>query len=132
MVSALLLAAAAACSSPPPQITIEGPYGDLSPVFIGAGSVYLKVRNAGGRDALVGVAVDLPKAVVELHDVRDNRMVRIGKMDVPSRETVELKPGSFHIMVFNMPKTIQKGSELALTLRFERSGERTVQVRFQN
>jgi hypothetical protein len=131
MASALLIAAAAGCSSQPPQITIDDPYGELSPVFIGAGSVYLKIRNAGGRDALVGASADLPKTVVELHDVRDNRMARTGKINVPSRETVELKPGSFHIMIFNMPKTIQKGSELAVTLRFERSGERTVQVRFE-
>jgi copper(I)-binding protein len=131
MVSAWLFAAAAGCSSPTPQITIEGAYGELSPVFIGAGSVYLKIRNAGGRDTLVGASVDIPRTVVELHDIRDNRMVRVGKMDVPSRETAELKPGSFHIMIFNMPKTIQKGSELALTLRFERSGERTEQIRFE-
>jgi len=131
MVSALLLAVAIGCTSPPPQITIEGPYGELSPVFIGAGSLYLKIRNAGGRDVLIGAEVAFPKTVIELHDVRDNRMVRVKKMDIASRETVELKPGSLHIMVFNMPKTIQKGSELTLTLRFERSGERIVQVRFQ-
>ena len=58
-------------------------------------------------------------------------MVRVEKIPVPARETVDLKPGSLHIMIFNMPKTIQEGSELALTLRFERSGERTVPVRFQ-
>jgi len=131
IVQTLVFAATVGCSSPPPQITIEDPYGELSPVFIGAGSFYLKIRNVGGRDALIGAEVDLPKTVIELHDVRDNRMVRVTKVDVPSRETVELRPGGLHLMVFNMPKTIQKGTELGLTLKFDRSGERTVQVRLQ-
>lgn len=121
----------AGCSSPSPQITIEGPYAEFSPLFIGSGSLYMTIRNAGGRDKLVGVTASLPKAVTELHDVRDNRMVRVEEIPVPARDAVELKPGSIHIMIFNMPRSIQQGSELALSLRFERAGERIVQVRFR-
>lgn len=131
ILAALVFAAAAGCSSPPPQITLEDPYGELSPVFIGAGSLYLKIRNEGGRDALIGATVDLPQTVIELHDVRDNRMVRITKVDVPARKTVELRPGGLHLMVFNLPKAVQSGSELALKLKFDRSGERSVQVRLR-
>jgi copper(I)-binding protein len=121
---------AAGCTSPPPQITIEDPYAELSPLFIGSGSFYMTIQNAGGRDKLVGVTASLPKTVIEIHDVRDNRMVRLEEIAVPARDTVELKPGSLHMMIFNMPKTIKEGSEVTLTLRFERSGERTVPVRF--
>lgn len=131
VVLAVLIIAGAGCSSSPPQITIEGHYAELSPLFIGSGSFYMTIRNAGGRDKLIGVATPLPRTVIELHDVKDNRMVRIEEIPVPARDTVELKPGSLHIMIFNMPKTVQQGSELALTLRFERSGERTVPIRFQ-
>ena len=131
VVLAVLIIAGTGCSSPPPQITIEGQYAELSPLFIGSGSLFMTIRNAGGRDKLIGVAASLPRTVIELHDVRDNRMVRIEEIPIPARDTVELKPGNLHIMIFNMPKTIQKGSELALTFRFERSGERTVPFRFQ-
>jgi len=128
---AVLVIAAAGCTSSPPQITIEGQYAELSPLFIGSGSFYMMIRNSGGRDKLVGVAASLPGTVIELHEVRDNRMVRIEEVPIPARDTVEFQPGSLHIMIFNMPKTIQKGSELSLTLRFQRSGERTVQVLFR-
>lgn len=131
VVLAVLIIASAGCSSSPPQITIEGQYAELSPLFIGSSSIYMTIRNAGGRDKLIGVATPLPRTVIELHDVKDNRMVRIEEIPVPARDTVEFKPGSLHIMIFNMPKTVQQGSELALTLRFERSGERTVPIRFQ-
>ena len=131
VVLAVLIIAGTGCSSPPPQITIEGQYAELSPLFIGSGSLFMTIRNAGGRDKLIGVTASLPRTVIEFHDVRDNRMNRIEEIPVPARDTVELKPGSLHIMIYNMPKTIQKGSELALTLRFERSGERTVPFRLQ-
>lgn len=130
-VLAVIFGVGTGCSSPPPQIVIEGPSAELSPLFIGSGSLYMTIRNTGGRDKLIGVEASLPKTVIELHDVRDNRMVRVEEIPIPARDAVELKPGSFHIMIFNMPATIQKGSELVLTLRFQRAGERTVQVPFR-
>lgn len=127
----VMLVAGAGCTSQPPKITVEGQYANLSPVFIGAGSVFFKIKNTGGRDALVGAAVAIPNAVIELHDVKDGRMVRVDRIVIPSRETTDLRPGSHHIMIFNMPRTVQEGSELTLTLRFERSGEQRVPVRFE-
>jgi copper(I)-binding protein len=131
LVLVVILVSAAGCTSPPPQITVEGQYANLSPIFIGAGSVFLKVRNTGGRDALVGAAVSVPNAVIEFHDENDGRMVRVDKISIPSRETVDLRPGSHHIMIFNMPRTVQEGSELTLTLKFEKFGEKQVLVRFE-
>jgi len=127
----VMLVAGSGCTSQHPQITIEGQYANLSPIFIGAGSVFFKIKNTGGRDALVGATVAIPNAVIELHDVKEGRMVRVDKIVVPSRETADLRPGSHHIMIFNMPRTVQEGSELTLTLRFERSGEKRVPVRFE-
>jgi copper(I)-binding protein len=127
----VIVVAGAGCISQPPQITIEGQYANLSPIFIGAGSVFFKIKNTGGRDALVGATVAIPNAVIELHDVKEGRMVRVDKIVVPSRETTDLKPGGHHIMIFNMPRTVQEGSELTLTLRFERSGEKQVPIRFE-
>ena len=123
--------AGAGCTAQPPQVTIEGQYANLSPIFLGAGSVFFKIKNTGGRDALVGAAVAIPDTVIELHDVKDGRMVRVDKIVIPSRETMELKPGGHHIMIFNMPRTVQEGSELTLTLSFERSGEKKVPIRFE-
>lgn len=127
----VIFVAGSGCISQPPQITIEGQYANLSSIFIGAGSVFFKIKNTGGRDALVGAAVAIPNAVIELHDVKDGRMVRVDKIVIPSRETMDLRPGSHHIMIFNMPRTVQEGSELNLTLRFERSGEKQVPIRFE-
>ena len=127
----VMIAAGAGCSSQPPQITVEGQYANLSPMFIGAGSIFFKIRNTGGRDALVGAAVSFPNAVIELHDIKDGRMVRVDKIVIPSRKTTDLGPGGHHIMIFNMPRTVQEGSVLTMRLRFEKSGEKVVPIRFE-
>ncbi len=113
-----------------PQISIEGPSASLSGMFVGAGSVFMKISNTGGREALIEAGVNIEGAVVELHDVKDNRMFKVERIAIPARGTVELRPRSLHIMIFNMPKTVREGSEIELTLTFERSGEKRVPVRF--
>jgi copper(I)-binding protein len=129
-VVAAMMCAGTACSSQPPQVSLDDQYATLSPVFIGAASVFFKIRNTGGRDALIRATVDAPNTVIELHDMQDNRMVRVEKIPVPARSGVDLRPGGQHLMIFNLPRTVQEGSELLLTLTFERSGVKQMPVRF--
>jgi hypothetical protein len=124
-----LFSAVAGCSPGEPKIGIETPTAELSPVFLGVASVFLTIRNDGGRDALVGASVNIPDALVELHDVKDRRMLKVERIAIPSRGSVALKPGGQHLMIYNMPRTLHAGAEIDLTLRFERSGERRVPVR---
>ncbi len=126
-----LVGTVSSCTPQPPQITVEGQYADLSGMFLGAGSIFMKIVNAGGRDALIGAALDMPNATVELHDVKDRRMVKTGRIVIASHETVELKPRGMHIMVFNMPKTVREGSVVMVTLKFEKSGDVRVPVQFE-
>ena len=127
----LLVFLAAGCRSQPPQISIDGQYAELSPVFFGVGSVFMTIRNSGGGDAVTGITVNVPGALVELHDVKDRRMVKVEKIAVPAHGNAELKPGGLHIMIFNMPRSMREGSEVVLTLAFQRSGERKVPVRLE-
>jgi len=121
--------AGAGCSSGEPKIGIETPSAELSPVFLGVCSVYLTVRNEGGRDSLVAASLNIPNALIELHDVKDRRMVKVERIRIPSGSTVELRPGGMHLMIYNMPRNMQEGAEIVLSLRFERSGVRQVPVR---
>jgi copper(I)-binding protein len=119
------------CSFGEPRVSVENPRGELSPVFLGVAAVYLTVRNDGGSDRLVNARVAVPEAIVELHDVKNNRMVKVAQIPVPSRGALQLKPGGMHIMVFNLPRDMVKGSEFGMTLLFERSGERMVTVQLE-
>lgn len=128
-IAALLLGMGGAPKDP--QITIEGPYANLSGMFIGAASVFMRIENTGGPDTLLSAAMDLPGTVAELHDFKGSRMFKVEKIKVPGREALLLQPGTRHIMVFNLPKHVREGSEVSLRLMFERSGERQVRVRFE-
>ncbi len=113
-----------------PQLEIRGAEARRSSMFGGACAVFLEILNSGeGGDVLVGAAVDLPGAIVELHDVKDGRMVRTEKVAIPARGSVALRPGGLHVMVFNLPEGARAGKELTLRLRFETSGERQTSVR---
>jgi len=118
------------CSSQPPGISIEGQYAVLSPLFVGAGSIFMKIVNAGGADALVNAKAGLPGTLVELHDVQDGKMRKVGRIAIPPAAAVELRPMGLHIMIFKMPKEIKSGSDIVLTLTFEKSGEKQVPVKF--
>jgi copper(I)-binding protein len=128
---ALGAAGAAACSGTP-RIRIDEPEARLAAAFPGTCSIFMKIANPGdGDDALLDAAVDLPGAVTQVHAFRDGRMVQSGKLVVPSRGVLELRPGGAHIMVFNLPSGSAAGDELTLRLRFERSGEKRTSVRIR-
>jgi periplasmic copper chaperone A len=112
-----------------PRITLGAPEARLSPMFGGACSVFLEIRNEGGGDALVGARVDVPGAIAELHDVKDGRMVKAARVDVPAHGAVGLRPGGLHVMVFKLPRDVGAGAELTVHLAFEKAGEKSTSVR---
>lgn len=113
-----------------PDIRIEDAKAYLSPMMSNTASVFMKIINTGkGSDNLVSASVDVPSAVVELHDVKDGKMAAIDKISIPPDGVVELKPKSLHIMIFKMPKGIKAGHEFTLRLKFERSGEKVLTIK---
>jgi len=115
-----------------PNISIEAQEAKLSPMIIGSASVFMNISNTGDiEDVLTGARVDIPDAVAEIHDTKDGKMVKAGKIRIPSKGIVELKPGGLHIMIFKMPEDIKEGHEFKMHLLFERSGERQIDVKIK-
>ena len=42
-----------------------------------------------------------------------------GGLDLPAGQTVELKPGGYHVMMMDLKQALAKGSTVPVTLRFE-------------
>jgi hypothetical protein len=115
-----------------PHIAIEAQEAKLSTVIIGSASVFMNISNTGeSEDTLKEARIDIPGAVVEIHDTKDGKMVKAEKIRIPSRSIVELKPGGLHIMIFKMPEDVKEGHELKMHLLFERSGERQIDVKLK-
>lgn len=69
---------------------------------------------------------------VEIHDMKMNagvmEMKAIDAIDIPANKLIDLKPGSFHIMLIKVNKPINKGDKVPLKLTFERPDKSTFTV----
>lgn len=61
--------------------------------------------------------------VTEVHEMAMDgnvmRMRAIPALDIPAGKTVELKPGSYHVMLMDLKAPLDKGANVPLTLVFQ-------------
>jgi len=84
--------------------------------------------------ALVTVTSPVAK-IVEIHEMKmDGGMMKmnaIDKVPLPAGKLVELKPGGYHVMLFDLQRPVNEGDVVSLTLTFEdKAGKKsTVEVK---
>ncbi|MDO9313635.1 MAG: copper chaperone PCu(A)C [Burkholderiaceae bacterium] len=100
---------------------------------VGAG--YLKLTNQGAADRLMS-ATSPAATSVEMHTMTMEgdvmKMRQVDAIDLPDRQTVELKPGGYHLMLMGLKAPLKAGDKLPLTLKFEKAGEVVVTVNVEN
>lgn len=80
--------------------------------------------NITAKDAARLVGASSPVAgVVEVHEMKMEgdvmKMRAVPSLDLPAGQTVQLKPGGYHVMMMDLKQTLPKGSTVPLTLRFK-------------
>jgi len=133
---ALLLAAASpafAQAAGAPAIQVEQPWARATPAGAQTGAAYLTLDNkSGSADRLTGASSDVA-ASVQIHEmtvvggVMRMRQLADG-LPIPAGGTVELKPGSYHVMLIGLKKPLAAGDTFPLTLTFEKAGTISVTV----
>ncbi|HZF81803.1 MAG TPA: copper chaperone PCu(A)C [Rubrivivax sp.] len=97
-----------------------------------AGGAYLKITGGALADRLLSASSPVAQHA-ELHTMTMEgdimRMRSIDAVAVPPGQTVELKPGGMHLMFVGLAQPLKSGSRFPLTLRFEKAGAITVQVK---
>ncbi len=126
----LTLAFSAQAGSEPVKLgdlTIETPWTRATPGQAKAGGGFLKVTNHGPEaDRLVSASS--PRAgMTEIHEmaVKDGIMTMRemeGGLEVPAGETLELKPGGYHVMFMKLKAPFVEGETVPVTLTFEKAG----------
>ncbi len=151
LAAALLVAAVASgCSGAGGSIKVSEPWARTSSMMASAGAAYMVIENSGSAaDALVGAASPAAKTV-EVHETYDMSMESpmpsdgmgmespmpsdgmgegmmgmrpIDRLEIPAGGTVELKPGSYHIMLIDLNQELKVGDKIEVTLKFEKAGE---------
>ncbi len=116
----------AAGTEPAPAMQVEKPWARAS---IGHGrptAAYFTVRNNSGEaDYLTSVSTPVAgHAEIHMMENKDGVMSMrpAGDVEVPAGETVMLKPGGLHVMLMQLKKPLQKGSEFPLSVTFQKAG----------
>jgi copper(I)-binding protein len=96
------------------------------------GGGYFRIDGGPTGDRLLAVSADIAQSV-ELHTMRMDgdvmRMRQLDSVDVPAKQSVEFKPGGMHVMLIGLKTPLKVGNNFPMTLRFEKAGSVSVNVR---
>jgi periplasmic copper chaperone A len=133
MACALLCAqAAVAKDAMVGSLHIEHPWTWNTPPGAKVGGAFMRLHNMG-KTADRLVSAESPAAgKTEIHNhLTENgvmKMRAVPHIEMAPGQSVALKPGSFHIMFFDLKQTFKVGDRIPLTLTFEKAGKTTVEV----
>ena len=114
-------------------IAVEQAWSRATPRGARVGGGYLKVTNSSSQaDRLIGGSFLLADRV-EMHEMSvDGTVMRMrqveGGIEIKSGETVEFKPGGYHLMFVDLKEPLKEGQTVKGTLVFEKAG--TVEVEY--
>jgi copper(I)-binding protein len=115
------------------QIEIENAWARATPPGAKTAAGYMTLRNKSSSPEHLVSAASPAAARVETHvHIHDGEVVRMRPVkgyDIPAHGSFELKPGSAHLMFVDIQRPFKEGEKIAVTLRFERAGERKVEFR---
>lgn len=120
---ALTLIAALACASVHAQtVQIKDAWARSSVPGQKASGAFMKISAKDGAK-LVGASSPVA-GVVQVHEMTmEGNVMKMravaGGLDIPAGQTVELKPGGYHVMLMDLKAPLVKDSSVALTLVFK-------------
>lgn len=110
------------------DLTISHPFSRATlPNAPVAGGFFTVTNNGAEDDRLIGASSDVA-GHLEVHemamegDIMRMRELKDG-LPIPAGETVELKPGGYHVMFMDLKQPLVQGEIVMVTLVFEKAGE---------
>lgn len=127
-VSALSGGGASALDYKVGALEIDSPWSRAVPKGAKVAVGYMKIKNTGTEpDRLVSGSTPVAGGFM-IHEMNmENGVAKMrplpSGLQIKPGETVELKPGSFHIMMTDLKQPIQRGKPFKASLMFEKAGE---------
>ena len=110
------------------SLKIGHPWARATPKGATVAGGYMKITNTGSTpDRLVGGSTDAAQKF-EIHEMSmDGSVMKMRELpnglEIPAGATVELKPGSFHVMMTGVSRPLVKGERVKAALTFEKAGK---------
>jgi len=119
-ISGLVLTASLA-SAQPAAVKVDGAWARATVQGQQGTGAFMNITAAQGT-RLVGVSSPVA-GVAEVHEMRMDgdvmKMRAIPGLELPAGKTVQLKPGSYHLMLMDLKQPLLKDSTVPVTLRFK-------------
>jgi copper(I)-binding protein len=110
------------------SLEIKHPWARATPKGAAVGGGYMTITNKGtAPDRLIG-GVSLAAGKLEIHEMKmENGIMKMRPLahglEIKPGQSVELKPGSYHVMMMGLKQPFVKGKSVKATLAFEKAGE---------
>ena len=118
---ASLVLSTSLASAQPAAVKVDGAWARATVQGQQGTGAFMNITAAQGT-RLVGVSAPVA-GVAEVHEMKMDgdvmKMRAIPTLELPAGKTVQLKPGSYHLMLMDLKRPLLKDSTVPLTLRFK-------------
>ena len=96
------------------------------------GGIFMTLTNTDADDVLIGGESPTAERVEIHHHINDKGVMRMreleGGLPLKKAQSVELKPGSYHVMLMGLKAPLTAGQTFPLTLKFKHAQPQTITV----
>ncbi|MFZ7158928.1 copper chaperone PCu(A)C [Avibacterium gallinarum] len=82
-------------------------------------AIFMLLQNTGNEAVNLLFAESQQPARLELHGMHNGKMHALNGIEIPAKQSVSLKRGGLHIMVFDLTQPIQRGETFPIKLFFD-------------
>ena len=114
------------------DVEIDGAYARASIPNVPNSAAFFVIKNNSDKDIAITSANSDIAEKNELHThIKENqmlKMMKIEKLVVPAKSSLELKSGGDHVMLIGLKKELKAGDEINLELSFSDGDKKKIKV----
>ncbi len=111
------------------DVMAHSPYARAMAPGAVTSAVFGEIVNRSDADRYIVSASSSAAGKIELHDVimegEVMKMRQVTEFKVPAKDKLTLKPGSYHIMLFNLVKPLDEGDQIEVQVTFKNGQQYT-------
>ena len=114
------------------DVEIDGAYARASIPNVPNSAAFFVIKNNSDKDIAITSANSDIAEKNELHThIKENKMMKMMKIEklvVPAKSSLELKSGGDHVMLMGLKKELKVGDEISLELSFSDGDKKSIKV----
>lgn len=118
------------------DVEIDGAYAMASIPNVPNSAAFFVIKNNSDKDIAITSANSDIAEKNELHThIKENKMIKMMKIEklvVPAKSSLELKSGGDHVMLMGLKKELKAGDEINLELSFSDGDKKNIKVPIKN